>query len=97
MKKRTLIQTAILVSLIAHAAFLGASTVWRFPGAEALVRPAEKMFDIRPVELEPPPLTQGKAVQSYVEKLKFQAPGKMEGFAGVPEVDQKISNAAIPK
>jgi len=65
MSTRDLIVTSVFVSFGLHAAFFGASTVWQIPGTDVLVERTEKMFDIQAVEIKPPPLEQGKIVESY--------------------------------
>jgi len=92
---RDLILTSVFVSVGLHAAFFGASTVWQIPGTDVLVERTEKMFDIQSVEIKPPPLEQGKIVETYVEKLKFQDLGAKPQGPAVPELDQKIETPEI--
>ena len=95
--KRELFQTALLVSVVAHLGFFGVSTVWRLPGSEALMKPTEKMFDIRPVELKPQPLTRGQVTQTYQEALKFEGPQEVKGFPSLSEQELEMPDTTFLK
>lgn len=91
MNQRSIIKTAIAISVIGHLAFFGASTVWQMPGMSRVFEKAQKMFNVRSVRAYVPAKTGNDVIQSYVKAMKFENPLAEAG--GAPMTRMAASEA----
>jgi len=98
MKRKDLIRTSIVVSILMHMIFFGVSFIWWLPGAEALSVQTRKMFDIKSIPVKAPLMTQRKILQTYLNKLKFKNPAaKTSDFLAKQRLNTQIKRPEVDK